>query len=740
LLARIKAYLDRFRGRDKVVRSYVPWWRIGLPDFADPLEEQYLRLYVGDVYSCVSLRADAVATTNLGLYSTQGKSTIAPARAIKSANASYLAKQSSLRPWLRKAATMDDVVEIVEHPLLDLFKRVNPWHNQFEFFECLSIYLDLLGKCHVFMARDELGRVVELWPLPPDKIRGVYSRETLIDHWIYRPGDEDIRYETDEILYHRMFSPIDMLQGWSPLRGCIKAADLSNRMLDYERALLKNAAVPDILVFGEQRIPADVEKRFREDWKKRHGGDQVGGVGMLGGVKDVKHLGMTPKEMGHDKGLEAVRDRICNAFRVPKSLLTSDDVNRANADAGLTQFARWAISPRHRKLEQWLNQDLIPLFDTTGTLFLAFDNTIPEDREVRMLEIEKHIASGYTSPNEERAKDGLPPREGGDEYRDPPDPADFASPVGAAGNGGSSNGNGSNGGKRVVRVVRKVQDGPGEDPKARGLQTEMSRYFAMQEQEVLNRTLLIEQPGPEMRSDEGNGDGNGDGLTRGACGTANAAILTKDRTSEMIERLLFVSQVWDQVLSDRAVPYIRSMLMEGAEGGSMQLAELDVAFDLTQSEALEFLEGRVVRFSGKFAKRVNATTRQALTDQLKEAISAGENLDEIRGRIKAVYSQAKTDRAQTIARSETKRALEAGRRASYQAAGVEKMEWVADPNACEFCRPFHGKIIATKGESFLKNGDSVQGDEGGTYKNTFEDVRHPPLHPRCTCFLVPVVE
>lgn len=752
---RIKQLFARWSGRDKVTRAYVDAWRTGLPAFTDPEEENALHQYIGDVYSCVSLRADATAGAKIQLYQVGGKvPRKTEARSVPKRTRQMLAKRASLQPWTRKARTeaMEDMVEILDHPLLDLLKKVNPYHNQFEFFEALSIYLDLLGKCHVYMATDTtLGRVVELWPLPPNKIRPVYSRETLVDHWLYKPGFEDIRYETDEIMWMRLFSPLDMLEGWGPLKACLRAADLSTRMLDYERALLKNSAVPDLLLTSERPMAKPETDRFHAMWNSRHGGDRVGGMGIVGGVSGVHQLGLSPKDLGHDKGMDRMRDRICNAFRVPKSMLTSDDVNRANGDAGLVQFARWAIAPKHRRMEQWLNQDLLPHFDDTGLLMLAFEEVIPEDREVRLLEIEKRIAAGYTSPNEERAHDGLPPREGGDEYRDPPDPMDqpFTNARPAPGTSGDRKSGGPpHSSSRSVRLERsgrivevislgipKMDDGPGEAPMARGMLTMLQKYFALQEADVLSRM----QPGTKAPSLGGGPDVTKDD-DEGRPRPIVPAPADPAAAQDVAAGMTFASEVWDDILRDRAIPFIRSAIREGAKGGARQLAALNVVFDLSQAEALEFMERRTIRFSGRFAKAVNETTRRELTDSLADGISAGDTIDELRQRVKSVYRRAEDVRAETIARSETKRALEGGRKASYESAGVQKMQWIADPNACEFCRPFDGKTFATSGDIVLAKGDSVSGDEGGSYTNTFEDVEHPPLHPRCTCFLVPVVE
>lgn len=75
--------------------------------------------------------------------------------------------------------------------------------------------------------------------------------------------------------------------------------------------------------------------------------------------------------------------------------------------------------------------------------------------------------------------------------------------------------------------------------------------------------------------------------------------------------------------------------------------------------------------------------------------------------------------------------------------GNRLFKWVAQPDACGVCRGLHGKVIDfSRGELFAQKGDILRvtdPDTGKTHEHkVFEDLLHPPVHPRCRCEIVPV--
>ena len=132
----------------------------------------------------------------------------------------------------------------------------------------------------------------------------------------------------------------------------------------------------------------------------------------------------------------------------------------------------------------------------------------------------------------------------------------------------------------------------------------------------------------------------------------------------------------------------------------------------------------------KFAISTTDTTNDAIRYAIEEGITLGESREKISQRIADVFDSAKDYRTNMIAQSEVTRYNAEASELSYIESGiVEGKEWIVNPDACEFCIQFEGKVIEL-GESFADKGDTINAGDS-EIELSYEDVEHPPLHPNC---------
>ena len=116
---------------------------------------------------------------------------------------------------------------------------------------------------------------------------------------------------------------------------------------------------------------------------------------------------------------------------------------------------------------------------------------------------------------------------------------------------------------------------------------------------------------------------------------------------------------------------------------------------------------------------INRTTTDRLGTILARALEKGWSPSEIKDEV-ADLIDADSDRALTIAQTETSRAVTAASRQLYEESGVELVEWlVADP--CDLCEENADVSPIGIGETF-PSGDT-----------------EPPAHPNCVCDIAPYV-
>lgn len=72
----------------------------------------------------------------------------------------------------------------------------------------------------------------------------------------------------------------------------------------------------------------------------------------------------------------------------------------------------------------------------------------------------------------------------------------------------------------------------------------------------------------------------------------------------------------------------------------------------------------------------------------------------------------------------------------YKQNGYNSVAWFVNPGACEFCQTYAGRTKEI-GTVFTPLGEVVDGVNGGQLRIEYADIDTPPLHPNCTCSLVP---
>jgi hypothetical protein len=107
------------------------------------------------------------------------------------------------------------------------------------------------------------------------------------------------------------------------------------------------------------------------------------------------------------------KEDIANAFHVPLSFLTSE-TNLANLQAAEHQHMAKAIFPRLQRRDEKLNEQLVPLFDPSGRLFMASEDPVPYNQEIAWRQQEVDLRYGIVTINEVRQDRGLPPVTWGD--------------------------------------------------------------------------------------------------------------------------------------------------------------------------------------------------------------------------------------------------------------------------------------------------------------------------------------
>jgi HK97 family phage portal protein len=306
--------------------------------------------------------------------------------------------------------------EVLEHPLLRLLRQVNPVHNRFDLWELTTFYQETLGSAYWYLEFGALGVPERIWLLPAQNMIPKRQPQStrLVDYYEYRTGATTTSFRPEEIIHFRYPDPKDpYTAGLSPLRACFEQVALTSDYLAFKKATWENSAVPGAVISPDDIVGEEERDRLEAQWNAKF---RRGGAGRV----LISESGMRVSVLSHSMGdlaalaeYGATKEDIANAFHVPVSFL-SKETNLANLQAAEHQHMSKAIFPRLQRRDEKINEQLVPLYDPSGRLFVASEDPIPYNQEIAWRTLEMDLKYGLVTINETRADRGLPPVPWGD--------------------------------------------------------------------------------------------------------------------------------------------------------------------------------------------------------------------------------------------------------------------------------------------------------------------------------------
>jgi len=285
----------------------------------------------------------------------------------------------------RKFGPVDDRrIEVTKHAALDLLNNPNPFMTRQALFESVQQHLDLVGEGPIVVARDPRSPLpLELWPIRPDRVTPIPGGDNgFLAGYIYTAfTGEQVPLGIDDVIFLKMPNPLDPYRGLGPVQAAMVDLDSARYSAEWNRNFFVNSAEPGGIIEVPDRLDDDAFKELTTRWREQHQGvAQAHRVAVLeqGTWKDRS---MSQRDMQFVQLRSLAREVIREAFGIHGHMLgNSQDVNKANAEAGEISFARWLVKPRCERWKQALNHRLLPMFDATSLEF-DHDRVVPEDRE-----------------------------------------------------------------------------------------------------------------------------------------------------------------------------------------------------------------------------------------------------------------------------------------------------------------------------------------------------------------------
>lgn len=614
---------------------------------------------------------------------------------------------SVYEPVITKPGQTGDAM--VNHPLLALFNSPNPAMNATDFIYLWAMLFEIYGETFWYKAPGQLsGKVRELYLLSPGQMELKISGGELVGYVLHKSNGEQVPFMVDEIVHDKRPNPFNEWRGMSVLERASVYVDTEITVSNFTFNYLNNSASPSGIV-SLPDMEQDAFQRFTLQWREGYEGPENAGktAFIRGGEADFKAVGATLHDVDAKMIKDMSKDDVLMMFDVPKPLLGLTDQNgfgRGNVETLNYIFAKEKLEPMMRRLDR-IYEDIGKELQNGKPIDVTHESPIPEDKEFEHTQ-NKDLVNVALTINEVRERMGLAPLNGGDELQ----------PQNRAGTTLSLSSKNDKKSKKATKSIEKIRI-----VKKKTSDKDLEKKLN-QDQEEFRVNLVTNNEIYERRFKQT--------LNRHLTTQANGVLANFDQAFKIYDEILFDVKKDSEKLANELAPVIIALMEEqGKDVANFITGEL-----LTISPEMRTLvQNNLQQLSGVY----NTDTIKAIERTLTEGQTAGESLPKLRKRVEQVYSDAKGYRAERIARTETLHASNMTAAEVYKQNGYTQLKWFINPGACEFCRSMANQT-SDIGQPFINIGDVITGTEGNQMSIEYRKIQWPPLHPNCTCSVVPV--
>ncbi len=618
--------------------------------------------------------------------------------------------------WTQKP---DGMLEPIENEFTQIIQSPNAYMTNHDLKEMTCMGMELTGNGFWGIERDPRGRPFELWPLPPENIEVVTSKQKFIEGYIYHADSgRDTAYAYDEMIHFKYPSPASMFYG----QGSITAAKLpvitDLHSMSWNKNFFKNSARPDAILKTEQALDAPTRRRITASWKKMHSGvkNAFSNAILEKGI-DYKEVNRSHKDMDFLNLRKRNREEILSTMGVPPLIVgLLEHANYSNAKEQKRTFWENTLIPKANKMADTLTlrlrqltfrPDIVVLPDLSGIEALRadelrkaqivktyVDSGVPINDVIKMLKLPLEPIEGGDKPRQTGGGFGLAAKPPATKEVAPPAPQDPAA---------------------QEREQKRLEEWKQFDANLRRFENPFEAMMKEFFRDQLARQLKIfrENAGKVIKS----------------------ASKYRRKQDPEFDPLLFDLDAENARLSD--ITKTRVAFIVGAFGAEMaRRVDPSALFNAQDPNAVAFIESKVF----KLVTQANATTKEAVSKEIAEAVrlqviegfTASDTIRDIEKRIEGVYDFAVSKRARRIARTEVLSASNGGAMEGMKQTGVEGKEWLSSRDA--IVRETHMELDGQE----VKVNEQFQSSSGTQLKFPGDPTADASEIVNCRCTMIPI--
>jgi len=309
-----------------------------------------------------------------------------------------------------------------EHPAALLIKKSNTWMTSYEFKQILMVNLVLQGNSYWLKTRGTDGRVRELIPLDPARIKGVEQDENFELFYHVRRPDGSIDPIPAYAILHIKGLSLNGLQGLSPIAYAREMLGLAISQEKHGAKLFSQGTRLGGVLYYPGKLTGPAVKRLKKSFEDSHATvENAHKTAVLEEGMKWEKVSMTAEDAQFLESRNYQRSEIAGFFRVPAHFI--NDLTHAtftNVEHLDLAFAKHSLTPWIVNIEQSLERALLTDEEQIDHYFkFNLGGLLRGDSASRAAAYQSAILNGYMSPNEVRELEDRNPYPEGDDFRIP---------------------------------------------------------------------------------------------------------------------------------------------------------------------------------------------------------------------------------------------------------------------------------------------------------------------------------
>ena len=683
----------------------------------------------------------------------------------------------------------DDKKEVMEHDILELLNNPNPYMTGQQLKQATQIYMGIRGEAiWILENRANVTSLPDrIWCFDPSRFEAVTNKESgMIEAWKYC-GIKEYFFPVHQIVHFKEFNPYDDIRGLAPLVAAKAAVDQDYFANKFNLQFFKGGASISGFVELEDRMNDTQYARFKKQLgAKTEGVDQAHTIGILEGGATFKETKLSQKDMEYIQGKKVTRKEIFAVYGTNEVVLGVYEDIKSYEGIKTSHKVFWqeTLIPKMGYMEDMINEKFVK--PTTGRKYwLEFDlatvaslqegykekvetgkglqelgyplNDINRRLDLGMQDVPwgntwyhniNIVAEGTqvvepaaADPNPEPVDtdDGTEKGIRGDKYCPPvldgsqskvSKGYDFISEM-IIKDAGDAHAKALDDSimKDLAQDERDVAIWEeyilNQRPIEKKFLTAVRGYFFKQRKRVLDSLFYHFEAGKSME-DAFEWSDIGSEMKEGC----KASVLTRDLTDDIMD----VPRE-EENLRKTVTPLYTIAVKEGVERLAASVGDADFIFDPLDRDYLAIMEVRIQ----KIPPLMVGTVKHQIRETLIEGIGSGESVQDLAERVREVYRGA-SNRALTIARTESGAAINGGRFGYMKKMGYKEHEWITAMDGKERASHAHMRnSIAKVGDHFrFVTGIGAGGFTELRYPGDMDASAEEVIN--CRCLTIPVIE